>query len=144
MKSFLLYPALVGIPLAGLLGILHAGSRLEAPASIGGSWRLDAPSPPGEIVISQSGVHLAVEMDGVRMRGEIRGDSLVALAPPAGNTPRAIPCGTGLGRELRARVDREADPHRLTGTVGVPGREDCPRTAVSAVRVPAETRRGGH
>jgi hypothetical protein len=142
MKSLLLYLAIVGIPLAGLFGILHAGSRLEVPPSIGGSWRLDAPSPPGEIVISQSGVHLAVEMDGVRMRGEIRGDSLVALTPPTENTSRA--CGPDLGRELRAIVDRSADPHRLAGTVGTPGGADCPRTAISAVRVPAETRRGGH
>jgi hypothetical protein len=142
MKSFLLYLTIVGIPLAGLFGILHAGNRLEAPPSIGGSWRLDAPSPPGAIDISQSGVHLSVEMDGVRMRGEIRGDSLIALTPPTENTSRA--CGPDLGRELRASIDRTADPHRLTGTVGTPGGADCPRTAVSAVRVPAEKRGGGH
>jgi hypothetical protein len=142
MKSLLLYLAIVGIPLAGLFGILHAGNRLEAPPSIGGSWRLDAPSPPGEIVISQSGVHLVVEMDGARMLGEVRGDSLVALAPPTGRTARA--CGPDVGRELRARIDRAAEPHRLTGLAGVPGGADCPRMEINAVRVPAEKRARGH
>ncbi len=142
MKSLLLYLAIVGVPLAGLFGILHAGSRLDAPHSVGGSWRLDAPSPPGTLDISQSGVHLVVEMDGLRMPGEIRGDSLVAVAPPTGKTSPA--CGPDLGRELRAALDRTAEPHRLTGVSGVPGATECPRMAVNAVRVPAETRGGGH
>jgi len=144
MKSLLIYLAMVGLPLAGLFGILRAGSRLDAPHSIGGSWRMQAPAPPGDLELSQSGVHVVVEMGGVRMRGEVRGDSLVASAPPAAGAPGAVPCGAHLGRDLRARIDRAAEPDRVTGVVEVPGRADCPSSTVRAVRAPATKRGGRH
>ncbi|HEU4452571.1 MAG TPA: hypothetical protein VFR81_05895 [Longimicrobium sp.] len=131
MKSLLLYLAMVGLPLAGLFGILHAGSRIDAPPSVGGSWRIDAPASASTrtIDVSQSGEHVVVEVDGARLRGEVRGDSLFAAAPGR--------CG------LRVRIDRAAEPDRLVGTMGGSGR-GCGSTAISAARLPATKRGGRH
>jgi hypothetical protein len=42
LRSLLLYLVLVGLPLAGVSGVLYAGKRLEAPASVRGRWQLEA------------------------------------------------------------------------------------------------------
>lgn len=146
MRSLLLYLALVGLPLAGLFGILRAGSRLEAPPAVGGAWRVEAPASPADSVleVSQSGVHAVVRHGGVRMRGEVRGDSLFAAAGHTWHTPPAAVCGPAFGRELRARVDRAAEPDRMEGTVIVPGKPECPAAMISAVHVPKPARGGGH
>jgi hypothetical protein len=132
MKSLLLYLAMVGLPLAGLFGILRAGSRLDAPPSVGGSWRIDAPASASSrtIDISQSGEHVVVEVDGARLRGEVRGDTLVAAAPA--------------GCELRLRIDRAAEPDRLVGTMGARENGGCAQAAISAARLPASKRGGRH
>ena len=70
------YLLMVGIPLILLLGVLHQGRSLQAPAEIQGDWKLAlnssaaTPAPCGPlrgldgsaIVISQSGSYLTASM----------------------------------------------------------------------------------
>jgi hypothetical protein len=44
MRSGILYPLLVGLPVAGVLAILRAGERLTPLTSIGGVWAVDTAS----------------------------------------------------------------------------------------------------
>lgn len=154
MKSLLIYLVLVGGPLAGLFGILHAGNRLEAPPSIGGAWRLES-SPPfaagpeeGEtmIEISQSGEHVELRIGGALFDGTVRGDSIVAATEArAERRGEAVdPCGPPRGITMRARLDRAAEPDRLTAVFSLPASTGCTPSTVRAVRMPAPKRGGGH
>jgi hypothetical protein len=144
MKSLLLYLLLVGLPVAGVLGILHAGRGLQAPPAIGGAWRTDASGqgPAAEIVLAQSGEHVEVAVaGGPRLRGRVRGDSVVAYARTE-PSPSLADCDPRRALAFRARVDRSAAPHRMTGMVEFD--ERCLPVAFSAVRVPTRRRGGGH
>src|SRR5690554_5594089 len=70
-RSVLIYLILVGIPFAGLVGVLGIGRSLEAPAYLGGNWIVDPatveslqrscaplafPDGTPEVEISQSGL----------------------------------------------------------------------------------------
>jgi hypothetical protein len=85
MRTILIYIILVGLPIAGLYGILHIGERLEAPLFVGGAWRisdefvqtlqlycgekkenralLQLPEEEAELTISQSGQYLALSFN---------------------------------------------------------------------------------
>jgi hypothetical protein len=99
MQSIITYVFLVGIPLAGLVGILKLGEQLDAPRPIAGNWvaveaesraawdegcrtgeHLDATTQgPSQIRIEQSGGRVDVTWSGVRakdFRLSLRGDSL--------------------------------------------------------------------
>src|SRR5690242_17688758 len=121
MKSIALYLLLVGIPAAGLAGILRAGNQLRAPAHLSGEWRvegmplaLDADDTVGAIAISQSGEHVEVVVGPRTLRGRFAGDSLGARRP-AMRMAAAGPCVSGDVR-LDVRVDTAARPMRLWGT----------------------------
>jgi hypothetical protein len=123
MRAFLQYSALVGIFLLGVLGILRLGSRLQAPASVGGHWTLHltfpnqpdavcAPSWLGtgstELVISQSGPELTLtwnSLSPITFKGELSGVTIHAASKDAP------------GWRLVAEVDRQADPDVLKGTL---------------------------
>lgn len=152
MKSLLTYLLLVGGPLAGLFGILHAGSRLQAPPAVGGAWRMDAPpfaAGPDDaytvMEVSQSGEHVKVRIDGALFDGKVRGDSLVAATKPrAERRGEAVdPCGPPRGITMRARLDRAAEPDRLTA-VFAPAGTGCTPSTVQAARMPAPRRGAGH
>ena len=85
------YLLLVGLPLAGLLGILKAGRGIPAPLSIAGEWRMEVdkepacPSPPGSILwqlaftVSQSGHDALITVSdgvGTTLKGAINGETL--------------------------------------------------------------------
>lgn len=123
MRAFLQYSALVGIFLLGVLGILRLGSRLQAPASVGGHWTLhltfpNRPDPvcaldwlgtgSTELVISQSGPELTLTWKApgpITFKGELSGLTIHAVSKDAP------------GWQLEAEVDRHADPDVLTGTL---------------------------
>jgi hypothetical protein len=119
VKHSILYVLFVGIPLLGLLAVLHAGRGLVPPTSVGGRWRVDAgllpatPSTcaPGEssgptiLEITQSGPHLGVELrepGGIALRGKVVGHRVTARAAAL---------------DLVAEVDRLSKPETLIGTV---------------------------
>jgi len=108
MKPVLVYAALVGLPLAGLAAVLHAGRGLQAPADVGGAWRLlpIAERPGYDFTVFQSGTHVELTLGGTDYRGVFRGDSIVARSTTE-IQPRAC-------RTLRAFVDTAARPMRMT------------------------------
>lgn len=147
MKSLFLYLLLVGLPVAGVLGILHVGRGLQAPPAVGGAWRIESASPSdggsaAVIVLAQSGEHVEVAVDGgPRLRGRVRGDSVLAYAR-AEPSPSLADCDPGRALAFRARVDRSVAPHRMTGLLEFD--ERCLPAPFTAVRVPARRRGGGH
>ena len=85
---------MVGLPLLGLLGILRAGARLDAPRSFSGEWTITAESDaasadpcalwggPLRLHVAQSGTRAELTLataDGSRaLAGRIEGDRLTA------------------------------------------------------------------
>lgn len=158
-RSLLTYVFLVGLPLAGLLGVLRAGRAIQAPPPVDGTWRTIAagadPRGPAALVpvvarrvdptqleVHQSGTYLSLDIGAIHLSGRLRGDSLVAhtVAPDArvdGN-----PCGH-TEMELHAALDRAADPDRLTAVLSEPGRPACPQVRWVAVHLAQNTGPGG-
>ncbi|HEV8123731.1 MAG TPA: hypothetical protein VGP80_05790 [Gemmatimonadales bacterium] len=72
MKSFVIYLILVGIPIAGVVGVLQAGRGITPPPYVGGTWAVTfvpdstchsspgAPEDSVTSVIMQSGSHVVV------------------------------------------------------------------------------------
>lgn len=140
MKSLLLYLALVGVPVAGLLGILEAGSRLQAPRDVAGEWYVEALAfaTPGEqrpfrvLRISQSGVYLSVSLDGgEEVRGRLLGDSLRVVRAPSGDAARGG-CASA-GWLLRGTFDFAEEPGALDGHVIPPDGSRCAGVSFSAL-----------
>jgi hypothetical protein len=142
LRPLLSYALLVGFPLAALLAILRAGSRLQAPPSVGGTWRSEARQDTLLLEVEQSGVHLVVRADTFRFTGVLRGDSILAAAKTRPPADADAPCGPRRGMGLRARVDRAAEPDRMRGTLLVPGDPHCRPAGFTAVREPAGRGRG--
>lgn len=159
-RSLLTYVFLVGLPLMGLLGVLHAGRGLQAPPPVDGTWRtapvgtglgLAALLPrargasPAQLEVHQSGTYLSLDIGSLHLSGRLRGDSLVAhSAGPA--TPDDGTCGHVQEMELRASLDRTAEPDRLTGVLSEPGHPACPPVRWTAVHLAQNTSagKGGH
>ena len=136
MRVALLYVALVGLPVVGLLAVLHAGQRLEAPPDVGGVWRVARGGACGlqegdTFEIAQSGQYLSVELPrrpamGGRLTGGVlraRGGARASSAPGCASGPLAFEALTA-----------EPVPRQLRGRVGVPGCAGCPFQSVVAVR----------
>lgn len=132
MKVLGTYLLMVGLPAAGVLGILRAGSGLKAPHSIGGEWRID--SAAKAMTVEQSGEHLSIHLpEGGEVRARIRGDSVRGAAVPGAK------CLAPFG----ARIDRSVRPERMTGVLA--GGADCAPAEFTATRVAAARgRAGGH
>jgi hypothetical protein len=96
MKPVVLYIFLVGIPLAGVVGVLRVGENLRPPIFIGGRWGIQiSPEIAGAdscgdmlirfngatLTISQSGSSLLLTLDNepkTMLAGEIRGLTVIA------------------------------------------------------------------
>jgi len=143
----LAYLCLVGLPLVGLVGLLQAGQRLVAPASIGGTWNVQADfstlavTPCTALLevkqpfltLAQSGSDIVATLNNAErttLTGILHdmtltvGDSSGRAANPAANCADAI--------YLDTTVDTRAVPRVITGTVGVrcPGCGSVPFRAV--------------
>ena len=138
---------MVGVPTAGVLGVLQAGRGLRAPHAIGGEWRIGAgPLADSTLVVQQSGEHLSLVVPvngGVRLTGKLRGNEVELTSPDTWHTP-AGRCTPDRLTTLKARVDASASPRRLRGTL-VTGAAGCPSWPIDATHVPrAAPRAGGH
>src|SRR3954468_12124408 len=116
MKPLLAYSTLVALPLAGLVGVLQAGSALKAPPSISGEWRVETPRAR-TLTVSQSGVHVSLAFGGSEYRGELRGNTIVAESREREAAGACV--------FLRARVDTAAVPHRMTVAMEPAARAEC-------------------
>lgn len=96
MKALTYYLLLVGIPVLGVLGVLHLGQGLTAPKAVAGTWTLEAVSLPSEktactalkeaarartFAVEQSGPRLTLELGELRADGHIDGDVVRATSP---------------------------------------------------------------
>jgi hypothetical protein len=112
---------MVGLPIVGMIGALHLGRGLAAPASVAGVWRVeidgpaggvqrcdDAPAPePLALQINQSGRRIAISVGDekkVAAVGELREATLTAV---------------GDSLKVKARLHREGDRTRLQGFISL-------------------------
>ena len=149
------YILLVGLPLAGLAGVLRTGRHLTAPISIDGTWKLDiaaghATTPcdqaiasllSSNLIVSQSGRSLELTLGGgnkIEFPGQLDGAKVAAsLAPISG-------CSDDQPVTLVASVDANSEPRSLAGTLSVENCTSCARQEFHAVRQPKAQRGGGH
>jgi hypothetical protein len=141
MRSLLVYVFLVGIPLAGLMGILRIGERLVAPRPVAGNWIAvertsraawqpgcrtagdadDAEQGPSDVRIVQSGARAEITWSGVRaekFRATLRGDTLNGKLELVGDA--ACPGGE---LTLHAVVTQVNARERITGVLTP---QECP------------------
>ena len=140
MHSLVTYLFLVGIPLAGLMGILKIGEGLEAPRPLAGRWvavegesrkawdagcrasaAADEDEGNSDVQVDQSGGRANVYWSAVRadkFRLTVNGDSIQGkLTLQSGEgCPGGAMTLHGVVREVNARV-------RITGELE---RDDCP------------------
>jgi len=141
MKPVLLYLVLVGLPIAGVFGIVRLGKKLPAPVSVGGVWKLEFNSREADIspcegfavwsqplmlTISQSGPHLVLtfsdenktELLGTIKEGRLSAESFYQATAVAGTVSDAKSA-----IQLQADIDRQLESDYLRGVLTVPG---CP------------------
>ncbi|HUI43278.1 MAG TPA: hypothetical protein VL523_15045 [Terriglobia bacterium] len=159
-KMIVAYACLVGLPLLGLLGILHAGQRLKAPVSVAGAWNLKADfnawagKPCGELLskikqpfftISQSGNGLMVALNSApaaTLTGSVKGTSLIAGADAPQSSAGADNCSSPDKIHLAATVEGQAPSRALTGLLSLNACAGCAPIAFHAVRQSARPEGG--
>jgi len=143
-RLFVEYLLMVGAPLILLLGVLHQGRTLKAPAEVQGSWKfaLNGSAPTGScdpavrdvagfaMSISQSGSYLSARMfnSGQReLRGRSEGSDLwfesVQLNGPSPSSDLLRLTGT---------VRNEQGSKLIRGALLMPRRVDCPPVGFEA------------
>jgi hypothetical protein len=154
------YIFLVGVPLAGIAGILRAGKGMVAPTSVNGVWKLVAdadrliPGPCGEAVmasktsltISQSGNFFTLAFDGAteaQGEGAIQGTALKASMLLAQNSS-GTGCTAAQPLTLTATVDPTSDPRSLAGVISADSCPGCAPISFHAIRQPRLPSGGEH
>lgn len=150
------YILLVGLPLAGLAGVLRVGRHLKAPISIDGTWKVDVSTNyaatqscdraidsllSSSLVVSQSGKILELTLNGTSktiVSGELEGRNLKASLGTRGGCPPDQPV------TLIASVDPTTEPKSLTGTLSLANCVSCSPLEFRAVRQPKTQSGGGH
>ena len=159
-RNFIIaYIFLVGLPLLGLVGVLKTGRNLTAPASVDGTWKVEAATDPQAasasscgnyysaitsqpLSISQSGPNLVIALAGGTRTtaGTIEGKTLTAQFR-GGDGSRGACADRSLN--LTAALDSQAEPRTLLGTIRV---ENCAACLLQfhAVRQPRAAAGGTH
>ena len=155
MKALLLYVVLVGVPIAGVFGIVWLGRDLKPPISVGGAWSMELGNRPVDALpcnafassksltlnVSQSGPYLVLSLNdqnATRLSGEANGASITAASPEQMTTGSP---GAANAIQLQANIDRQPGQDRLQGTLTV---ANCPGSGqflFTAIRQPKA--RGG-
>ena len=156
-RNFIIaYILLVGLPLAGLAGVLRTGRNLTAPISIDGAWKVEVngkSSPATQpcekaisslltssFVVSQSGKSLQLTLHGASktaVPGELEGTNIKASLGPVSGCPKDQPV------TVTASVDLKTEPKTLTGSLSVANCASCTPLEFRAVRQPRQGG-GGH
>jgi len=148
------YILLVGLPLAGLAGVLKSGRHLSAPISIDGTWKVEANASASSdaclkaassllasnLVISQSGKTLSLNFNSgakTPFSGALEGRDINASLGAASE------CANDQAVTLAASVDPKSDPKSLSGTLSVDNCPSCSPVAFHAVRQPKPAQSGG-
>jgi hypothetical protein len=151
MKHVLAYLVFVGIPLAGLFGILRVGQGIEAPMAIHGSYAVLPMAPSGfacyayllggddsTVTVTQSGRQVTVTLGPqgeVTLSGKLFGADLTAEGViAAGTTPRYVACPVGDTLRMTVQAYREARVKRLDAKLFAAGCPECEPFGFQAVR----------
>ena len=159
-KLIIAYVFLVGVPLTGLLGILRAGQRLSAPASVGGAWYVDSnlDNVPNDscrhllqsvkqpfMSISQSGSNLVFNLNNPQktaVPGTIRGAALTMSAEGSAASVDTGGCSDPQAIHLAATVSKQDGQRVLTGTLTIAGCAECASIQFHAVRQSSHGKEG--
>jgi hypothetical protein len=154
------YILLVGLPLAGLVGVLRTGRSLRAPISIDGTWKIEADvsrlkSTPcsqvlyslanSPVLISQSGKTFVLTFNNgpkTSAAGVLEGQTLsvlLTLEPVSGSG-----CMAAQPLTLVATVDPHSEPRSLTGSLAINDCASCAPLEFHAVRQPRPKKEGAH
>lgn len=136
MKSFAIYAAMVGIPIAVLIPVMRVGRTIVAPPAVAGDWR----SGGGiSARITQSGRYVEVVLrDSGAPRGTLKGrveDTRLTAAS------RSLPCGPGEAT-LTLELEPGIRPDSAWGGVASPAAA-CALPVLRLRRVPSPGRRSG-
>lgn len=131
MKSVLLYLLLVGLPLLGIVGVLHVGEQLKPPAFLGGTWSIQVSREAADLAscgdlptrfdratltVSQSGSSLILTLGGepkIVLAGEIHDLFVVA-----GSLRQPIDGATAADDSDAVHLQAQVDPQdRLHGVI---------------------------
>src|SRR5262245_47833695 len=117
MRSVLLYISMVGLPIVGMIGALHLGRGLAAPASVAGVWRveLDGPQPCNEAPAPEP-LALQIIQSGRRIAISIGDEKKVAAV---GELREATLTAAGDSLQVKASLHREGDRTRLQGFISL-------------------------
>ena len=151
MRSLFSYVLFVGLPLAGLLGVLRIGQGIEAPLAVHGAWAVQPMAAPGRVctryllfgadsslTIAQSGRELTATLGPsgeVALRGALDGDELAleGVIQP-GAIPRYVACTVGDTVRLEAQVSSAAPLRELEADLWFSACADCGPTAFTVAR----------
>jgi hypothetical protein len=129
LKSAALYLLMVGVPLLGLVAILHWGESIAPPPHVGGAWSIEAACsgvpPESGLVVDQSGRFLRAKFrDGIAGKGRLEGDRFTATVTAT--------VGACSGQDLA--IDARLEDERLVGTIQGPQCSACPASDFVAGR----------
>jgi hypothetical protein len=162
-RNFIIaYILLVGLPVAGLVGVLKSGRKLTAPISVDGVWQLQADPvqlaalPCGKslahtqetaLAISQSGRNFTLSLTNdpkSTASGVVEGSTLRATVAPSAAWSEEAGCGPGRELSLVATVNPKADPRSLLGMLSVNNCPACASVEFRAVRLAPPAKKGSH
>ena len=151
MRHLISYLLFVGVPLAGLLGVLQLGRGVEAPRAVHGRWAVEPMAASGRVcthyllsegdsalTISQSGQQLTAALGPqgeVALRGTLSGDRLSfegVIQPDA--TTRHVACAAGDTLWLSARVAAGGETRRLHARLWSSACAECAPVVFTAAR----------
>lgn len=150
MRHLLAYFVFVGIPLAGLLGVLRVGQGLEAPMAIHGRYAVLPMAPSSfscyayllsgadsNVSVTQSGRQVTVTLGptgDISLRGNLVGSDLTTRGVIPATTPRYVACPVGDTLSMTVRSRREGRYKRLDATLSVAGCPTCEPFGFAAVQ----------
>jgi len=153
------YTLLVGLPLAGLAGVLKSGHSLRAPVAIEGTWKIDSTSlhtagqscekavsalAASSFLISQSGKTLTFTLqNAAQTSGDGSLDGTSVNVPLAVTDSAVQGCAAGQAVVLTGTIQPDSDPRSISGLIWVAECPACATIQFHAVRQP-KAQRGGH
>jgi hypothetical protein len=151
MRHLLSYLLFVGVPLAGLLGVLRVGQGIAAQPAVHGAWAVQPMAATGRVCtryllsdadstlnISQSGRQLTGTLGpraDVAMRGVLAGEgvTLEGVIQP-GSTPRHVACTAGDTLRLTARIAGTRGTRQLEARLWSSACSGCGAVGFTAAR----------
>ena len=149
MRHLLAYLLFVGIPLAGLLGVLRLGQGIRAPQAVHGHYAVTHLESAGacqayllsgdsSLTMTQSGRQVTATLGragGVILRGSVDGSTLTLAGVVPAALPRQAACPVGDTVRLVGQARRGPDHGHLDGTLTFLRCPDCATTGFQAVRL---------